>query len=306
MSNTLATINDTEIVKKHPEERARDIINSLDISEATRQDYLYRIPEFIAFIKKHGISFNTFLEYKRLLHKRTDIKISTKNKYLQSARIFLKELHRQGLLPVDLTANIHGWTQDKKHKKDGFNEKEIKSIVEKLNNLPETKKNIRLKAIFALLTFQGLRQIEITRLDVEDIDLQAHTALIQGKGKSDKELIYLHPETVQALQRHIKGNKVGSGALFKGLGNRKSERITTMTVKREIQPLLTQLNITKSVHGFRHFFITSLLQKLDVRDVRKFSRHSNLEMLIVYDDELDTKHKADEAFTCFQGLHLSV
>jgi len=298
------TIREKEIIG-NASDKAKTIIDSLDVTENTRRDYLYRIPLFINYIKKNGISFNTFLEYKRLLEKRTDIKIATKNKYLQTARTFLKELSRQGLLPTDITANISGWTQDKKHKKEGLSNEEIQLLADKLRHLPSTPKNIRLKAIFSLLAFQGLRQIEITRLNVEDIDLKSHTALIQGKGKADKELIHLHPETVRAVKEHIRVSRVGSGALFKSMGNRYSDRITTMTIKREIREALSPLGIDKTTHGFRHYYITTLLQKLDVRDVRKFSRHSNLEMLIVYDDELDIKHKTGEVFKCFQGLSLA-
>jgi len=305
MSSQLSIVKEKAIIGSATD-RAKTIINSLDVTEATRRDYLYRIPLFIDYIKKHSIGFNTFLEYKRLLEKRTDIKIATKNKYLQTARTFLKELNRQGLLPADITANISGWTQDKKHKKEGLTNEEIHALVEKLRELPENAKNTRLKAIVSLLAFQGLRQIEITRLDVEDTDLKNNTALIQGKGKSDKELIHLHPETVRTIKEHIRANKVGSGALFKSLGNRHSDRITTMTIKREIREALAPLGIEKSTHGFRHYYITTLLQKLDVRDVRKFSRHNNLEMLIVYDDELDIKHKTGEVFRCFQGLSLSM
>ena len=304
MTNQL-TIREKDIISNAPS-RAKTIFNTLDITDNTRRDYLYRIPLFLDFLKNNSINFNTFLEYKRFLEKRTDIKISTKNKYLQTARTFLKELHRQGLLPADITANITSWTQEKKHKKEGLNNSEIQLLADKLKHLPPTPKNTRLKALFSLLTFQGLRQIEIIRLDIEDINLNGKTALIQGKGKADQELIHLHPETIKAIAEYIRFNKVGSGALFKSLGNRHSDRITTMTIKREIQEALTPLGIDKTTHGFRHYYITTLLQKLDVRDVRKFSRHSNLEMLIVYDDELDIKHKTGEVFKCFNKLSLSI
>jgi len=304
MTNQL-TIREKDIISNAPS-RAKTIFNTLDITDNTRRDYLYRIPLFLDFLKNNSINFNTFLEYKRFLEKRTDIKISTKNKYLQTARTFLKELHRQGLLPADITANITSWTQEKKHKKEGLNNSEIQLLADKLKHLPPTPKNTRLKVLFSLLTFQGLRQIEIIRLDVEDINLNGKTALIQGKGKADQELIHLHPETIKAIAEYIRFNKVGSGALFKSLGNRHSDRITTMTIKREIQEALTPLGIDKTTHGFRHYYITTLLQKLDVRDVRKFSRHSNLEMLIVYDDELDIKHKTGEVFKCFNKLSLSI
>jgi len=100
-------------------------------------------------------------------------------------------------------------------------------------------------------------------------------------------------------------NKVGSGALFRSLSNRKSERMTTMTVRREMKAMFEKLGIKKTVHGFRHFFITTLLGSLDVRDVRKFSRHKSLEMLIVYDDELSTKQKSTAVFQCFKDVKVA-
>lgn len=278
------------------------IFNSLDVSVNTIRDYKYRISLFLDFIKQNPINLNSYLEFKRYLQSRTDFSVSTKNKYLVAARVFLKELSRQMVLPTDITQNIKSFTQDKKHKREGLNDKEVLKLVELLKQLPLTPRNTRLIALFNLLVLQGLRQIEMIRLDVKDLYLANHLAFIQGKGRDDKELIHLHPETVKSLKVYLKTNHIADGALFKSLGNRKSERITTMTIKREIKSLLEPLGIDKTTHGFRHFYITTLLKKLDVRDVRKFSRHKNLEMLIVYDDELDIKTKSKEVFECFSGL----
>ncbi len=285
--------------------KAIEILQALDVSEATRKDYQYRIGAFLDTIKDGVINKDSFLNFKRYLKERSDYSVATKNKYLATAKIFLKELNRQEDIPVDITQNIKSFNQSKKHKREGFNKKEINQIIKKLNLLPVTPRNARLKAFFCLLAFQGLRQIEIIRLDVKDINLVSKTASVQGKGRDDKELVYLHLQTIKALRIHLKVNKAGSGAVFKSLSNRKSDRITTMTVKREIKKLINPLNIEKSTHGFRHYFITSLLEKLSVRDVRKFSRHKSLEMLIVYDDEIDMKHKTSEVFKCFGGLQLT-
>ena len=103
----------------------------------------------------------------------------------------------------------------------------------------------------------------------------------------------------------MKTNKIGSGALFKSMGNRKSERISTMTIKRQLGVLCKEIGVEKGVHGFRHFFITALLKKLDVRDVRKFSRHSSMEMLIVYDDEIDIKKKTVDVFQVFEKFNVT-
>jgi len=284
--------------------RANQILNGLDCSETTRKDYSSRVGFFISYVQENGLSRNSYLSFKRYLESKSEYTVSTKNKYLATARVYLKELNRLGLLPVDITQNVKLFSQSKKHKREGFRENEIMELVTVIESLPDTPNKTRLRALFSLLSFQGLRQIEIIRLDINDIDLVRKVIFVRGKGSDDKELIYLAPQTVNALKEYIRVNKVGSGALFKSMGNRKSERISTITIKRQLGSLCKKVGIEKSVHGFRHFYITALLKKLDVRDVRKFSRHSSLEMLIVYDDEIDIKNKTIDVFQVFEKFNV--
>lgn len=304
MKNNLLLQSENLLNINELSEKAKKIFNLLDVSLSTRKEYKSRIGIFLTFIQTHGFNHNSFLNFKRYLGERTDFTVATKNKYLATSRIFLKELNRQGLIPTEITQNIKAFSQTSRHKREGLNQNEIETLVIKVHNLPNTMKNARLKALFCLLAFQGLRQIEIIRLDVNDISLVNKKAFIQGKGRDDKESIYLLPETVKALRSHLKINKISTGAVFKSLGNRKSERITTLTIKRDLKELFEEVGIDKTVHGFRHYFITTLLKRFDVRDVRKFSRHKNLEMLIVYDDEIDIGEKAVKVAECFSGLKI--
>lgn len=275
---------------------AEAIFNGLDISETTKKDYSTRVGLFLSYVRGYGFQPNTYLNFKHYLAKRENYSIATKNKYLATARVFLKELTRQGKLPFDITYNIKQFGQSKRHRKEGLTDKEVKLLGERIGHLPNTPRNSRLKALFSLLAFQGLRQIEIVRLDVEDIDLARRIVFVQGKGMDDKEMVYLVPATTKALKEYLKAQKLKRGALFRSLGNRKSERISTMTIKREMGELFQELGIKKTVHGFRHFYITELLKSMDVRDVRKFSRHRSMEMLLVYDDEVSVKQKARHVF----------
>ena len=284
---------------------ACDTFERLDVKPTTIADYQARIGLFLEFMKNRVLNHDTFLEFKRYLRERNDYAISTKSKYLVSAKVFLKELNRCGFLPVDITQNIKTFPQIKKHKREGLNEDEVRRLSEKVRELSDNPRGVRLKVLFCLLALQGLRQIEIIRLNVEDLNLGSKIAFVQGKGQDDKELVHLAPETVKAIKRYLSICKIGSGALFRSLGNRKSERITTMTIKREIKRLFEVLGIENVVHGFRHYYITTLLKNMEVRDVRKFSRHKSLEMLIVYDDEMDIRDKSEEVFRCFEGLKIS-
>lgn len=299
--NQISKVDDRDFLL----EKSSLLFDAVDVSSSTRAEYKYRIGMFIDLVTIHGLNHNSYLEYKRHLATRTDYTVATKNKYLATAKVFLRELNRTGMLPVDITQNTKLFKQIKKHKKDGLSSKDVVRIAEHIRELPMTSHSTRLRALFALLALQGLRQIEIVRLDKSHIDFVTGVAHVTSKGSDDTELVHLSPDTQNALQAHIKLNKVGSGALFRSIGNRRSERLSTMTIKREFQELFDTLDIHKTVHGFRHFYITQLLSQLDVRDARKFSRHKSLEMLIVYDDEIDVKQKADEVAKLFKEFNVT-
>ena len=292
------TIND-------PRERAEKVFDLLDVSEATRQDYKYRIGLFLDFTSERGFNRNSFLEFKRSLAERTDLAVATKNKYLATAKIFLKEANRQGFLPADITQNIKTFSQSKKHKRDGLNDEEMNKLTTAIKELPETPTNARLKAILSLLVFQGLRQVEIIRLDVKDIDFISKTAFIQGKGQDDKEPINLHPEAIKAIQGYLKGNRIADGALFTSQSNNsKNKRLTTRAIRDIVKETLNALGIEKTTHGFRHYFTTTLIKtyKGDLLEVAQYTRHKSLEMLQVYNDNIKKEADLPRYYRAFKGV----
>jgi len=288
-----------------PQTQAERAFDLLDVSETTRQDYKYRIGLFLEFTNERGFNRNSFLEFKRYLAERTDLAVSTKNKYLATAKIFLKEANRQGALPADITQNIKTFSQNKKHKRDGLNDEEIKKLTDKIQTLPETQQNTRLKAILSLLALQGLRQIEITRLDVKDIDFISKIAFIRGKGQDDKEPINLHPEAVKALQNYLKSNGIADGALFTSQSNNsKNQRLTTRAIRDIVKETLNALGINKTTHGFRHYFTTTLIKtyKGDLLEVAQYTRHKSLEMLQVYNDNIKKEADLPRYYNAFSGI----
>lgn len=285
--------------------KAKKVFDLLDISETTREDYKNRIGLFLDFIKERGFNRNSFLEFKRYLGEKTDYTISTKNKHLATAKIFLKELNRQGVLPVDITQNIKVFSQSKKHKVEGLTEEEIEKLTTLLRDLPDTPRNTRLKAIISLLIFQGLRQIEIVRLDVRDIDFVNKIAFIKGKGQDDKEPISLHPETIKHLKKYLKTNKIKDGALFTcQSNNHKNKRLTTRALRGLVKEALKNLGIEKTIHGFRHFFTTKLIKtyKGDLLQVAQYTRHKSLEMLQVYNDNIKKQADLPRFYKAFDGI----
>ncbi len=305
MNNEVNTENN-QITILDPQSKAERIFDLLDVKETTRTDYKSRIDSFLDFTSKHGVNRNSFLDYKRELADRRDFSVSTKNKYLTTARVFLKELNRLGLLPVDITQNIKTFNQSKKHKRDGLTDEEVNALTDKMRALPHGQRTARLKAILVLLTLQGLRQIEIVRLDIKDLDFVGKTAFIQGKGRDDKEPINLHPETVKALQDYLKINKIADGALFISQSNNsRNHRLTTRALRGIVKGVLVELGIDKATHGFRHYFTTKLIKtyKGDLLEVAQYTRHKSLEMLQVYNDSVKRQADLPRYYEAFSGVN---
>lgn len=281
------------------------LFDELDIADSTKQDYLARLPQFAGFLHRNGINRNSLLEYKQYLRSRTDLGIAAKNKYLAVARIALKELYRRGAVSVDLSMNVKSFQQSQKHRVEGLSEPEVERLCEYLRSQPDTFKTIRLRALVALLLYQGLRQIEIVRLDVADVDLASGRLYVLGKGQDDREPIYLHPQTVKALKTYLKASKVKHGALLTSLwGQTKGKRLSTRGLRAIVKDLFAEVGIDKTVHGTRHYFTTTLVKsyKSDLLRVAKYTRHRSTDMLMVYNDSVTDVEDLPRYYSSFSAV----
>lgn len=280
------------------------VFDNLDVAESTRVDYCYRLPLFVGFVNTHGFTSNTYLDYKK--HLRTmQWSVSTKNKHLIVARVFLKELHRQGLIPTDITHNVKAFKQSKKHKKRGLNDSEVKRLTIWLSELPDSPESDRLKAIFSLLLLQGLRLVEVCRLDVEDLKLEYDALLVWGKGRDDKEPVYLMPQTVAYLRKYLRSSGIKEGALFRSNSHsRMGQRLSTRGLREIIAVIFQMLDIHKTAHGTRHYYTSQLLKYMPgaLLDVAQLTRHHSIEMLRVYDNRNKQDFAFNKAVEAFAGV----
>jgi len=280
------------------------LFDDMDISESTKQDYLARLPQFAGFLHRNGINRNSLLEYKKYLRSRTDLGTAAKNKYLAVARIALKELYRRGAISIDLSLGVKSFEQSLQHKVEGLTEQEAEMVCQHLREQPESFKIIRLRALVALLMYQGLRQIEIVRLDISDVDLATGRLLVLGKGRDSKQYIYLHPESIKALRTYLRSSQVRDEAqpLFVSLwGKTQGRRLTTRGLRYIVKELLAKLDIEKTIHGFRHTFVTTLVKsyKSDLLRVAKYTRHRSTDMLMIYDDAVTDKQDLEKYYASF-------
>jgi integrase len=283
-------MSDLVLARRYTNDRCYEAFDNLDVSEATRATYIAGLTPFINFIEKNQFNLNTFLEFKRELRTRDELATSTKNKYLVSARIFLKELHRRGIMPTDITHNIRNFKLDKRHKINGLDDREVLLIEWWCQRNYDNPRDV---SIMCLLLYQGLRIGEVCKLNWEDVLWRTNTVLIKGKGRDDKEAVFLHPVTVRALKQYYRiqhldlAGQRPRGAVFrsKSIPSDKG-RITERGLRYIVKKAFAEQDIDKQVHGFRHTFVTRLVRQFhgDVTKIAPFTRHRSLEMLQVYND----------------------
>ena len=288
----------------------RKAFDYLDISEGSRADYKSRIGLFLNFMRDKELDLNCLLEYKRYLESLINYTTATKNHYFLVALKLLREYHRQGILKRDITTNVSLFEEEKnKMKVEEFNENEMSKILNALKELPNTKENSRLKGMLSLLIYQGLRLIELTRIECPaDLDFRNKIIQIQGKGKAYKQPVDLHPKTIIELNKYIKINEIKSGSLFFCQSNRNlHQKITTSGIRKILKKFLKNLGIDRNIHAFRHSFCGMLARNknLTTLDMAQFSRHSNPAQLQAYIDRNIFKSKVPEFYRSFRGWNMS-
>lgn len=281
-------MNELQTIKS--EDYAYRVLSGIDARETTIRDYQYRIGEFLRYCDGRSFDNDTYLGYKRYLRDRSDWATATKDKYLISARVLLKEMHRLGALPVDITAGVKGFSVGSQHKRFGVSADEFKRLMLATKAIEDVRMRLRYQAMFIIAGFQGLREKEICALTVEDIDFGRGVAWVLGKGRDDKEKITLHSHTVKVLRRYLSVWKIRSGAVFVSVSNRTAGQPLSVRALREIMTDFMRANdVDASPHGFRKFFTTQVLKAFNGNPfkAKKFTRHANITTLQVYNDDLD-------------------
>lgn len=266
------------------------VFANCDISDQSRNDYHYRIGRFSNFVQASGgLNRNTLVSYKTSLASDNSISVASKNKYLTVAIVFLRQLFRLGVLKVDLTAGIKGFRVGASFKMNGFTPDEVERIVAGLTD----SQNIRVKTLVILKWQAGMRDIELIRLMVEDVNLDDGYINVHGKGRDGKESLPIVPQVVEVLREYLQATGKRSGYLFTSESRRnRGQQITTRTAWLMVRNFLDGLGISRNPHTFRSLFTTTLCEKMpNLFDVINFTRHKNISTLQHYVNQIN-KRKA--------------
>ncbi len=151
------------------------------------------------------------------------------------------------------------------------------------------------RLMFELLYGCGIRNSELTGINLDDIRMSAEAILIRGKGK--KERFVPFGESVKtALAAYLPERLKILGTLGKNsaalLINRRGGRLTTRSVGRIIKRIAVSKGLSPDVHPhtLRHAFGTHMLEEgADLRAIQELLGHERLATTQRY-TQLSMKH----------------
>ena len=288
-----------------------DMFNSfiayLDTSEKTVQTYTGALKQLFKYLAINNIQHPQradILAFRDDL-KATGKKPTTVQNYITATKIFFKWTDQEGLYP-NIAENIKGAKLNRDHKKDYLTATQAKEIINSIDT--STLKGLRDYAIIVLMTTGGLRTIEVSRANIEDLrTIGGNTVLfIQGKGKEEKtDYIKVSPQVEKAIRAYLRdrGKTSEDSPLFASTSNNnKGKRLTTRTISGIVKETFKKAGYDSdrlTAHSLRHTAVTlSLLAGKDITEVQQFARHANIGTTMIYNHSLDkAKNTCSEAIT---------
>ena len=278
--------------KSLTEDAFKSFISFIDASEKTVQTYTRASRQFAKYIYSNGITQpqrEDIIAYREWLKK--DHKPTTVQNYIVAVRLFFQWTEQTGLYP-NIAEHIKGAKLDKTHKKDYLTSRQVKKVLETAKE-----ESLRDYAILALMFTGGLRTIEVSRANVEDLRTAGDNEVLflQGKGHEERtDYIKLMPEVEDAIRAYLtaRGTTEPTEPLFTSSSNNsKGKRLSTRTISGIVKTSLINAGYNSdklTAHSTRHTAVTlALLGGQSLQEVQQFARYANITTTQIYAHNLD-------------------
>lgn len=281
----------------------------LDISQNNLDDLFHRFVIFIDAtpntIRTYKTSLRQWFKYMRqqnirnpepddVRNYRTYLKQSGKKpttiqNYIIAVKQFFKWTEAEGLYP-NIAKYVKGAKLSRSFKKDYFTSRQVKQVLDEVDRSDLIGK--RNYAMLVLMFTMGLRTIEVSRANIEDIRTSGDATVlyVQGKGHTEKDAIVRMPSIVEdAIRDYLKVRKASNlkEPLFTSTSNNNAgERLTTRTVRGTVKQCFIKAGFDSpklTAHSTRHTAATlSLLNGATLQQTQALLRHKNMQTTEIY------------------------
>ena len=209
------------------------------------------------------------------------------------ALIAVRGLHRfaaaEELVPTDVARAVRPPTPSRRLPKS-LTLAEVLTLLESAGGDAETDTplTLRNRALLELLYSTGARISEAVGLDVDDVDPQARSVLLRGKGGKQR-LVPVGRPAIAALEAYLVRGRPDLARRGRGLAalflNARGGRLSRQSAWQVLQDTAERAGITSAVspHTLRHSFATHLLDGgADVRVVQELLGHASVTTTQIY------------------------
>lgn len=233
---------------------------------------------------------------------------STVQMYLTAVRLFYAFLTEKGIVAQNPCKaggeNLKAGVKIKRdsHKRDYLS---VARTQEMLSAMPaNTVKDLRDRAIVALMVTAGLRCCEVSKAQWEDLRTQGdyNVLFIQGKGHTEKdEYVKVAPAVLEMILEYRNARFKGATPkakdyLFVSTSRNhavldKDDELSTQAIRAIVKAAMKTIGFDDSrhtAHSLRHTAATLMLRSgEDLNNVKQVLRHSNVQTTMIYAHDLE-------------------
>lgn len=284
--------NQAIAISKNNQEQLFDrFIVFIDASPNTVRTYKASLRQWFNYLNNAGVinpTPDTVRAYRQQL-KSTGKKPTTIQNYIIAVKQFFKWTEDEGLYP-NIAKHVKGAKISHEHKKDYLTSSQAKKVLTSIDKT--SLKGKRDYAMLALMLTMGLRTIEVSRANIDDIRNQGDTVVlyVQGKGHVEKDAPVRMPNHVEtAIREYLKarGATTSDAPLFASTShNNQGKRMTTRSISGIVKHSFINAGYDSprlTAHSTRHTSATlNLLNGATLQETQQLLRHVNLQTTEIY------------------------
>ena len=267
----------------------------LDASPKTRDTYKKALRQYMAWLDGEGVRLDEttrahVMAYKR--HLQDTKSANTCHAYLVAVRSLYTWLNGHIGYP-----NVAEGIKAKRPRQTNKGALSISQARDLIATPAEGERELRDRAMISLMLRRGLRTIEVSRANVEDMRAEYGVMVlyVQGKKRTAKDdFVVLGDECERAIRAYLKerGDVDPKAPLFAATGNRnRGGRMTTRSISRIAKEAMREQGIDMphlTAHSLRHTAVTlALIGGATVQEAQAMARHASIDTTMIYAHNLD-------------------
>jgi site-specific recombinase XerD len=274
------------------------------LAKLTAYQYRWHLKNFLRWLTANG---HTLAEVDRSLVERYFAELLQRSGKPNTVRMAYKALRHfftwaveQGAPANPLEKIKSPRVQNGVHLREELSDEEVLAL---LANCQDTPSGRRDRAMISLMAYCALRQGEVHKVDLGDVETrQGRTILwIWGKGHQEKDAYTVLPAPAENALRDWLAIRPGpaSGAIFTDARLRyQGRRLSTKTIRVLIVHRMRQVGINsarKTTHSLRHSAITNAIRNgATPLEAMAMARHKDIKTTLIYFHEKDRLNRPAE------------